>query len=106
MDSIIIKLEHFFQVDFEIKKGMYNLAPTNLKYFDSLSMQKYTDRLDEFLIYVFSELKCITLDVFGKDSSVMLKIYSMERNIKDQFYSCGFDINKLKKFYEVILLIV
>ena len=101
MDSIIIKLEHFFQVDFEIKKRIYNLAPTSLKYYDELSIQKYTDTLDDLLRYVFIELKCIALDIFGKDSTVISKIFSLEKNIKNQFYSCGFDINKLKKFYEV-----
>lgn len=101
MDNIIIKLEHFFQVDFEIKKGMYNLAPASLKYYDDSSIEEYTNRLDELLIYVFSELKCIALDIFGNDSNVISKIFSMEKIIKSQFYSCGFDINKLKKFYEV-----
>ncbi len=101
MDSTIIKLEHFFQADFEIKKGMYNLAPTNLNYYDELSMQEYTDNLDDLLIYIFSELKCITLDVFGKNSTVMSKILSMENDVKNQFYSCGFDINRLKRFYEI-----
>jgi len=90
-------------VDFEIKKEIYNLAPSSLKYYDELSLQKYTNRLNDLLIYIFSELKCITLDVFGKDSNVMSKIFSMEKNIKTQFYSCGFDINKLKKFYEVYI---
>ena len=103
MDSIMIKLEHFFQVDFEIKKEMYNLAPANLKYFDESSMQKYTDNLDDFLMYYFSELKCISLDIFGKDSNVISRILSMEKNIKKEFYSCGFDINKLKKFYEIYI---
>lgn len=103
MDNIIIRLEHFFQVDVEIKKGMYNLVPSTLEYYDESSIQKYTDKLDQFLTYVFSELKCIALDVFGKDSNVMSKIFSMEKNIKYQFYSCGFDINKLKKFYEIYI---
>ena len=101
MDSIIIKLNHFFQVDLKIKKGMYDLSPSNLNYSDELSVQKYTDRLDDLLEYVFCELKCITLDIFGKDSSVLSKIFLMEKSIKNQFYSCGFDINKLKKFYEI-----
>lgn len=100
-DIVMIKLQHFFQVDFEIKKGMHNLAPANLKYFDELSMQRYTENLNDLLIYIFSELKCIALDIFGKDSMVISKIFAMEKNIKKQFYSCGFDINKLKKFYEI-----
>lgn len=103
MNDVIIKLEHFFQVDFEIKKGIYNLAPVDLKYYDELSMQKYTDQLNDLLIYIFCELKCIALDLFKKDSNVISKIFSMEKNIKNQFYSCGFDIDKLKKFYEIYI---
>lgn len=99
-DMIMIKLQHFFQVDFEIKKRMWNLAPSNLKYYDEASIQKYTDELDDMLMYIFSELKCVTLDIFGKDSNAILKILSMESTIKNFFYSCGFDINKLKVFYE------
>ena len=99
-DTMMIKLQHFFQVDFEIKKRMWNLAPSNLKYYDEASIQKYTDELDDMLMYIFSELKCITLDIFGKDSSVLLKIFSTEKTIKNFFYSCGFDIDKLKAFYK------
>lgn len=104
MDDIkIIKLQHFFQVDFEIKKEMYRLAPSNLEYYDELSIQKYTDELDDLLTYIFSELKCVTLDIFGKDSNVISKIFAMEQVIKQHFYSCGFDMNKLKIFYETYI---
>lgn len=103
MDNLIIKLEHFFQADFEIKKIMYDMAPSSLKYDDELSIQKYTDRLNELLLYIFSELKCIALDFFGKDSNVTLKIFDVEKTVKEQFYSCGFNIDKLTKFYEICI---
>lgn len=104
MDDIkIIKLQHFFQVDLAIKKEMYRLAPSNLKYYDELSIQKYTDELDDLLTYIFSELKCVTLDIFEKDSNVISKIFAMEQVIKQHFYSCGFDMNKLKIFYETYI---
>lgn len=99
----MIKLQHFFQVDLEIKKGMYALAPVNLKYYDESSIKKYTDNLDDLLSYIFIELKCIAIDIFGKNSNVILKISSMEEIIKNQFYSCGFDIDRLKKFYEIYI---
>lgn len=97
---MLYKLEHFFQVDIEIKKGIYNLVPTNLQYGYEAGIEKYTNDLDDFLSYAFSELKCIAMDVFGKDSDVMSQVLSMEKRVKKQFYSCGFDVNKLKAFYE------
>ncbi len=96
----LLKLQHFFQVDLEIKRKMYNLAPSNLKYLDEESIKKYTDELDDLLTYSFCELKCVSLDIFGDDTYIYTIIERMENNIKNQFYSCGFDINKLKNFYE------
>lgn len=36
------------------------------------------------------------LDVFGKESSIFNKVCYLEQDIKTNFYSCGFDIEKLK----------
>ena len=99
-DERIIKLQHFFETDVMIKKGMYNMVPSNLKYFDESTMQKYTDELNELLIYIFTELKCVAIDIFGKDSNVLSRICYLEDVIKNKFYSCGFDIDKLKNFYK------
>ena len=99
-DERIIKLQHFFETDVMIKKGMYNMVPSNLKYFDESTMQKYTDELNELLIYIFTELKCVAIDIFGKDSNVLSRICYLEDVIKNNFYSCGFDIDKLKIFYK------
>ena len=35
MNNAIMQLEHFFQVDTIIKKGMYNMAPSKIKYFET-----------------------------------------------------------------------
>ena len=43
---------------------------------------------------------CVALDVFGKESSIFNKVCYLEQDIKTNFYSCGFDIEKLKSFYQ------
>lgn len=99
-DEKIIKLQHFFEIDIRIKKGMYNMAPSNIQYFDESTIQKYTDELNDLLIYIFCELKCAAIDIFGKNSNVLTRICYLENVIKNNFYSCCFDIDKLKKFYK------
>lgn len=97
----IIKLQHFFSVDTKIKKEIYDIAPQSLNgYIDETSISEYTDKLNDSLIYILSELKCVTLDVFGKESSIFNKVCYLEQDIKTNFYSCGFDIEKLKSFYQ------
>lgn len=97
----IIKLQHFFSVDTKIKKEIYDIAPQSLNgYIDETSISEYTDKLNDSLIYILSELKCVALDVFGKESSIFNKVCYLEQDIKTNFYSCGFDIEKLKSFYQ------
>ena len=97
----IIKLQHFFSVDIKIKKELFDIAPQSLDgYMDEESVSKYTDKLNDSLIYIFNELKCVTLDIFGKDSHVFKKICLLEKNTMESFYNCGFDINELKSFYQ------
>lgn len=100
-DERIIKLQHFFSVDVKIKKEIYDIAPQSLgEYTDEISVSRYTNKLNDSLIYIFSELKCVALDIFGKDSNVFNRICYLEKIIKEGFYSCGFDMNKLKLFYQ------
>ena len=40
--------------------------PMDNGYLDDNSLCKYTNDLEESLIYIFSELKCIALDIFGE----------------------------------------
>lgn len=97
----IIKLQHFFSVDVKIKKELFDIAPQSLDgYMDEVSVSKYTDKLNDSLTYIFNELKCVTLDIFGKDSHVFKRICLLEKNTMESFYNCGFDINKLKSFYQ------
>lgn len=103
IDEKIIKLQHFFEIDARIKKEMYNLSPSTIKYFDEYAIRKYTDELNDMLTYIFSELKCVALDIFGKDSVFLAKICHLENTIKSNFYSSGFDIIKLKKFYNCFI---
>ena len=101
IDNNLIKLQHFFEVDLRIKKEMYNMVPPSDNQFtDKESMCNYTDRLNDSLSYIFSELKCISLDVFGEDSIVLKKICVFEKEVYKNFYSCGLDIDKLRLFYK------
>ena len=47
-DEKLIKLQHFFAIDVEIKKRMYHIAPSNIENFDGSTMQKYTDEIDGY----------------------------------------------------------
>ena len=97
----MIKLQHFFSVDVKIKKELFDIAPQSLDgYMDEESVSKYTDKLNDSLTYIFNELKCVTLDIFGKNSNVFNRVCYLEEVIKESFYNCGFDINKLKSFYQ------
>lgn len=100
MNANLIKLQHFFEVDTKIKKEMYNnVPPSENGYLDNNSLCKYTDELENSLIYIFSELKCISLDIFGENSSILYRIEQLESLLKSNFYSCGLDIVKLRYFY-------
>ena len=97
----IIKLQHFFSVDTKIKKEIYDIAPQSLNgYIDEASISEYADKLNDSLISILSELKYVALDVFGKESSIFNRVCYLEQDIKTNFYSCGFDIEKLKSFYQ------
>lgn len=100
MNANLIKLQHFFEVDTKIKKEMYNnMPPGENGYLDNNFLCKYTDDLENSLIYIFSELKCISLDMFGENSSILNRIEQLEASVKSSFYNCGFDIVKLRYFY-------
>lgn len=100
-NSNLIKLQHFFDVNTKIKKEMYNnVPPDDNGYLDEKSLCEYTDRLEETLRYIFSELKCIALDIFGEKSAFLNRIEKLEMLTKNDFYSCGFDVVKLRNFYE------
>ncbi len=98
LDERLIKLQHFFEVDLKIKKEMLNIAPMSDNQYNDV--EKYSDKVNDSLMYIFSELKCIASDIFGFQSQIMRKIANMERVIKNNFYSCGYDIDKLRLFYK------
>ena len=82
-DSMLYKLEHFFQVDIEIKKGIYNLVPTNLQYGYEAGIEKYTNDLDDFLSYAYIELKCIAMDVLEKIQMLCHKFYPWRKELRN-----------------------
>ena len=101
MENSIIKLQHLFEVDNRIKKEMYNSAPPSDEgYLDVNSLCDYSNKLNDSLIYIFSELKCVTLDFFGADPSALKTVEGLEKRVKQSFYECGLDINALRKFYK------
>lgn len=100
MEVDMIKLQHFFEADVRIKKDMYNVAFQSTNgYIDENSALDYSNRLNDFLMYAFSELRCIVSDVFGTNSPAFSDLEKMEESIKNKFYSCGLDMYKLKRFY-------
>ena len=100
----LIKIQHFFEADIKIKKEIYSIMPpTDNDFIDKKTICKYTDNLDDSLQYIFSELKSITLDIFGKKSLFFKRIKELEKEIKKAYYSCGLDINKLRKFYKIYI---
>lgn len=101
IDVNLTKLQHFFEVDFKIKQEMYNNAPpAHDTYFDNESICKYTNNLEASLKYIFAELKDITVEIFGKGSPVLKRLKEIESATKKSFYSCGFEIVKLRNFYK------
>ena len=66
MEVDMVKLQHFFEADVRIKKDMYNVAFQSTNgYIGENSALEYSNRLSDFLIYVFSELRCIVSDVYN-----------------------------------------
>lgn len=98
--NLMVKLQHFFEVDLRIKREMYNIAPQSKEgYIDENTVLKYTDELNDSLNYIFSELKCVIVDLWGSESLAFKKVIELEKTIKNEFYSCGLDMNKLTLFY-------
>ena len=96
-ETKLIKLQHFFEADMKLKKEMYQSAPPAP---DKLvDVEKYADSLYESLLYIFSELKCVSLDLYGPNSTVLKKCLELEKDIKQAFYNCGYDYKKLQAFY-------
>jgi len=101
VNDTLIKLQHFLYVDTRIKKEMYNNVPPTINgYFDEDTMCKYTKHLNESLTYIFSELKCVSLEIFGDDSPVLKRVEELESLIKNEFYYCGLNATKLQNFYK------
>lgn len=61
---------------------------------------EYTDNVENILGYIFCELKCLALDIFGKESAFFNILQNRILLWKEDFYSSGLDIVKLRKFYK------
>ena len=98
MDENLILFQHFMSADMRIKNEILRMAPPT-DYYDQDSLVKYLDRLYDSLDFVFSELKCVALDIFGKDSYELLKIKTFEKETKKAAFACGTDYDRLNEFY-------
>lgn len=99
-NNAMIKLEHFFLVDTKIKKEMYDICPPNINgYLDKDSMIEYTDRLSNSLVYIFNEIKGVTVDLFGIKSLLYQKVCQLESITINTFINCNMDVEKLRVFY-------
>lgn len=100
-NELMIKLQHFFEADVRVKREMYVMAPPNAcEAVDEESIKKYADNAYESLLYIYSELKRIAIDIFGSDSIVISRIMYLEEASKKAFVACGLDISKLRWFHE------
>lgn len=96
-DENLINLQHFFEADVKIKKEMVASAPPGINQY--VDINKYSDTVNDSLIYIFAELKSMASDIFGSDSFVMKRLVAMENVTMNSFYSCCYDMDKLRAFY-------
>lgn len=98
-EKFLLKLERFFVLDLKIKKSMYQLKPPSSN--ESISEEyiiKYVDNLLNELKYIFDELKDV-LSYFGMNDSSILIVNDLYKKCYDDLLQCGYDRNKLEKFY-------
>ena len=98
-DEKIIKLQHFFEVDALIKKEMSRNAPNLIQYFDDSTLLEYSFELYDMLKYIIAELKCVVIDIFGKQSTVLSRINYLEKLIWSGYYYSKDDLSRIKVFY-------
>ena len=74
-DENLIKIQHFFEVDNRIKREMYRVAPPKDEdLLTNYSVKRYTDELEDAILYAFCEFKCISKDLFGTRSEEFKRI--------------------------------
>ena len=98
-DENLILFQHFMEADMRIKRELIKAAPPT-DYLDRESIVQYLDVLFDALDYMFAELKCMALDIFGKDSHELKKIQELDKAAHRAAAGCGTDINRLRRFYE------
>lgn len=79
---------------------LYKMTPPFYNGFiDEESMIKYADKLDEALNKIYFELNEVIKSIFGDKSYYYALTLEKEKIIKNEFYSCSTNINKLREFY-------
>ena len=103
-DENLIKIQHFFEVDNRIKREMYRVAPPKDEdLLTNYSVKRYTDELEDAILYAFCEFKCISKDLFGTRSEEFKRIKKLESAHKHMFYKCGYDTDRLREFYKAYI---
>lgn len=93
----LAKLEHFFRADIMIKKEMINLYPKSFA--SDYAIVEYMDNAYDTIKYIFSELKCFAIDIFGMDSFTYKMVVEKEKRINDIIPRIK-TINDARIFYE------
>ena len=90
-------MSDFFDIDTNLKKEMIDMAPVGN---DIFNVEKYVDNLNDSINYIFDEIKSAVRSVYPSQSANYIKsIEKLEKTIKNEFYKCGYDIDKVKAFY-------
>ena len=64
--DLLIKLQHFFEVDLKLKKDMISIAPSKeFQYSAESAISKYTDSINDFLEYTFKYMIFLILIVIS-----------------------------------------
>ena len=102
MESVKLEsIQYFFEINNKMKKLIYEINPPFYNgLIDEESLCEYTEKLNRLISYIFFELKMIAKEIFIDNIDMYIKVVELEKTIKEEFYFCGTDINKLRFFYD------
>lgn len=99
MGDELKKLMHFFKTDTMIKRSLIINAPPSVgDAYNAESLIKYSDKLEDEIKYIFSQIKCVIKN-FYNDPDILSFVDKMKANITENLaHSCG-NLTLLRKFY-------
>ena len=101
-ENLLEKLQHLFDIDVKVKREIYLSAPPlddgRLEKYD---IQEYAYKLEESINTIFTELKSITVEIFGEKSDVYRNFITLEKTVKNDFTlnKVGYDLNRISYFF-------